>query len=242
MLSGSALLETRRAADVFESEPIATATWDWLRTAIQFRDFKNRRGQKHFSGLYWSATMAAHVGYESRLELGVALLADFDPEICFILSQPFRLTISKGGGVARHIPDYLLRYDDGRVCVVDVKPRVRLAEPRVKAQFAWTRRVIETRGWEYRVESESDAVTLENLRYLAGYRRGFQFDDELIAQAREAIQSSMSFGQAVREVARTCDEPAARAVVLHLLWTQHLATDMTIPLESTSILEVVTRA
>jgi hypothetical protein len=35
--------------------------------------------------------MQAHVGYESRLEYANLLLADFDPRVDWILSQPFLL-------------------------------------------------------------------------------------------------------------------------------------------------------
>lgn len=152
--------------------PLQDVTWRWLQRAIQFREFRYWKGQKHYPGLYWSSTMRAHVGYESRLELWSALGADFDPHVCFQLSQPFEL--SEGTGTRRryHVPDYLLRYDDGRLCVVDVKPASKLAKPKVQAQFAWTRRALKSRGWEYRVESEPDDTYLQNLRFLAGYRQG----------------------------------------------------------------------
>ena len=36
---------------------------------MPWRTFRWYKGQKHYSGLYWSATTRTHVAYESRLEL-----------------------------------------------------------------------------------------------------------------------------------------------------------------------------
>ncbi len=48
-----------------------------------------RKGQRHLSGLRWSAT-GEHVGFESWLERDLMLL-DFDPRDSGISSQPFWL-------------------------------------------------------------------------------------------------------------------------------------------------------
>jgi hypothetical protein len=58
--------------------PAHRATHDLLRSALPFRTFRWYYGQRHYSGSYWSATMSAHVIYESRLELSRLLMADFD--------------------------------------------------------------------------------------------------------------------------------------------------------------------
>ncbi|WP_406425067.1 hypothetical protein [Streptomyces sp. NBC_00842] len=47
--------------------------------------------------------------------------------------------------------------DDGPV-VVDVKPRHRLEQPKISFTFAWTREVVESRGWQYEVWSEPDPM------------------------------------------------------------------------------------
>lgn len=54
------------------------------------------QGQKHLPGFHWSATMGAHVGYESRLELSCLLMEDFDPSVRWIMSQPFQLSAPRG--------------------------------------------------------------------------------------------------------------------------------------------------
>lgn len=50
--------------------------------------FPSRKGQRHLSGLWWSATKGRHVGFESCLERDHVMLLDFDATIVGIASQP----------------------------------------------------------------------------------------------------------------------------------------------------------
>ena len=142
---------------------------------MPWRTFRWHRGQKHYSGTYWSATQNAHVVYESRLELARPLLADFHTSMSQIVAQPFLLVASVDGKQRKHIPDYLLITNDGPV-VVDVKPRQHLTKSVVVRTFAWTRKAVESRGWRYEVWSEAPPVFLGNVRFLAGYRRRHLFE------------------------------------------------------------------
>jgi hypothetical protein len=116
-----------------------------LTGAAPWRKFRWVKGQKHYSGTYWSATENGHVIYESRLELARLLHADFDPSVKRIVAQPFLLRADINGQARRHIPDFLLITDTGAV-VVDVKPQHRLADPKVSSTFAWTRSALTARG------------------------------------------------------------------------------------------------
>lgn len=132
-------------------------------------DLRWYRGQKHYSGTYWSSSVGGHVIYESRLELGRLILADFDPAVQHIVTQQFLLRASVDRKLRKHIPDYLLVTDTGPV-VMDVKPARRLADPKVAFTFEWTRELVEARGWRYEVATEPIAAELENIRFLAGYQ------------------------------------------------------------------------
>ncbi|MGY3676662.1 TnsA-like heteromeric transposase endonuclease subunit [Streptomyces sp. TE33382] len=156
-----------------------------LLDAGPWRTFRWHLGQQHYSGTYWSATEHGHVIYESRLELARLLYADFDADVLRIIAQPFLMTARVDGAVRRHIPDFLLLTGSGPV-VVDVKPARRLSHPDVAFTFRWSREVIESRGWGYQVWSEPSAVELENLRFLAGYRRGWLFDPVLVEALGQA--------------------------------------------------------
>ena len=81
-------------------------------------------GQSNYPGVFWSATMRAHVVYESRLELLWLWLADFDPDVVRIpwdeQNRPVRypaLSRSPSGrnsGWAQTTTDRLVRLE-GRV-------------------------------------------------------------------------------------------------------------------------------
>jgi hypothetical protein len=144
------------------------------------------------------------------------------------LAQPFLLKAKAGGKIRKHVPDYFLFADHGPV-IVDVKPEHVLAKPTVANTFAWTRRLVEARGWQYEVWSGAPSAELENLRFLAGYRRSWLFDAALLDEVRRADVEGRTFGEVVRGLAG-CDPAAARAAVLHLLWLGELRTDLSTPL------------
>jgi hypothetical protein len=62
-----------------------------LSNTLPWRTFRWYKGQRHYSGLYWSATMRDLVVHESRLELSRLIFADFDRAVHRILAQPFLL-------------------------------------------------------------------------------------------------------------------------------------------------------
>ncbi|MEU8522568.1 TnsA-like heteromeric transposase endonuclease subunit [Streptomyces sp. NPDC048577] len=205
-----------------------------LREARPWRTFRWYKGQQHYSGTYWSATMGDHVIYESRLELGRLLFADFAPEVRHIIAQPFLLKADVDGKVRKHIPDYLLLTDEGPV-VVDVKPRHRLEKPEVAFTFAWTREAVTSRGWQYEVWSEPDPHVLENVRFLAGYRRAWLFDPDLVTLLKTADLDGMSLGDAFRLLPER-PRPLVKSTVLHLLWSGHVTTALDRPLSSAHML------
>ena len=179
----SAILSIRCAADGSKvSLPWERATTEALSSAGPWRTFRWHDGQRHYSGTYWSATERGHVIYESRPELARLLFANFDASVNRIFAQPFLLRAQVNGAVCRHVPDLLL--PDAGPTVVDVKPRLRLTKPRVSFTLAWTRELVEGRGWRYGVWSEPPEAELPNLRFLAGFRRDWLFDRRLLDELR----------------------------------------------------------
>ncbi|MFC9247940.1 TnsA-like heteromeric transposase endonuclease subunit [Streptomyces sp. NPDC057136] len=205
-----------------------------LQEAEPWRTFRWYKGQQHYSGTYWSATVGDHVIYESRLELGRLLFADFAPEVRHIVAQPFLLKAHIGSKVRKHIPDYLLLTDDGPV-VVDVKPRRRVEKPEVAFTFAWTREAVTSRGWQYEVWSEPDPHVLENVRFLAGYRRDWLFDPDLVVALQAVDLDGMSLGDAFRLLPKR-PRPLVKSAMLHLLWSGYVTTALDRPLSSGHVL------
>ncbi|KUH37111.1 transposase [Streptomyces kanasensis] len=220
-----------------EDQDWRTVPADLLQSACPWRTFRWHKGQKHYSGTYWSATMRDHVIYESRLELSRLLFADFDPAVRGIVAQPFLLKTVLEGKVRRHIPDYLLLTEQAPV-VVDVKPLHRLSKPEVAITFDWTRQAVELRGWKYEVWSEPPAVELENIRFLAGYRRDWLFSPEILEDLRGAELDGVSLRQAARCLPNR-PESQVRSAIHHLLWMQSLVTDLNRPLGPSHVLRWV---
>ena len=210
------------------------ATEVLFRDVLPWRMFRWYYGQRHYSGRYWASTVSDHVIYESRLELARLLMADFDKSVNHIVAQPFMLQTELRGKTRRHIPDFLLLTDDGPV-VVDVKPADLFDDPAVAETFEWVRALVESMGWSFEAASEQPRVRMENVRFLAGYRRRALIEDSALSQLRTRNLDGVSVGEAIHETQGA--QPLVRAALLHLLWTQELVVDLSGVLSSsTSIL------
>ena len=101
------------------------------------RRYRVRKGQRHLPGLWWSSTMAGHVGYESWLERDHVMWLDWDRAVVGIAAQPFWLSwTGPGGRDVAHAPDFFARRVDGSAVVVDCRPVERRPE-RDLAPVSW---------------------------------------------------------------------------------------------------------
>lgn len=141
--------------------------------------------------------MRDHVVYGSRLELTRLLCADFDQNVTAVFAQPFLLTTTVEGRKRSHVPDCLVLREKDVPLVVDVKPRRLPTRPKVN--FA---------------------------RFLAGYRRGWPFDEDLLAEIRQADLHGATLGEAFHALPRHPDWKVW-AAVLRLLWSRHFVTGLT---------------
>jgi hypothetical protein len=102
-----------------------------------------------------------------------------------------------------------------------------------------TREVIEGNGWSYEVAAEPSCVKFfTNVRYLAGYRRKWLFNEAFLNQIRRYASSIV--GAPIRCVAEKLPEhpwPLVHAALMHLLWQQDFRIDLDRPLESSTALE-----
>lgn len=205
--------------------------------AVSWRKTRSARGQAHYPGYFWSATMSGHVIYESRLELA-RLLADFDRHVAAIAAQPFPLQACVAGTARRHVPDFLLVHADKSVRVVNVKPAGKLAEPRTAEALAWPGPLIEGHGWQYEIWSGTDLVLLANLRFLSGYRRPGLLPEGLLEDAFATVMPGDTIGSVISRASTSRRPGEVKAAVLSLLWQQRLATDLHGQLGSDSTREV----
>lgn len=206
---------------------------------LPVRDFRWYKGRRHYSGWYYAATVKQLVAYESLLELARILLADFDTGVVEIASQPFHLAGRDGDRLRRHVPDLLLVHADGLVTVVDVKAPSRMKDPKVTAQFAWTHHVCARRGWAYETWSGGDPAVLENVRFLAGFRRPALLETDRMPAVLAAARGQSTIGGIEAALADQMPQEAVRPLVLHLIWSGALVADLGRPLGSATTVEVV---
>jgi hypothetical protein len=191
------------------------------------RSFPSYKGQRHHSGRWWTATTGTLVGYESWLERDTLIVLDFDADIVGIASKPFWLHWTTRDGTPRsHAPDYFARLANGSVRLLDVQAPEWFT-PRDQAAFDTTGLACEQLGWDYEVVGPVPEVKLANLRWLAGYRHP-RHD---LAETARHLRALFSRPHALMAGARVVGSPrAVLPVLFHLLWTQQLRTDLTIPL------------
>jgi len=204
------------------------------------RNFGSHAGMGHYPGWWWSATMQAHVGYESLLERDRLMLADFDAAVAAIASQPFGISGRDGDSVRRHVPDYLL-VGPGHVTVVDVKPFEHLRRPEVADVLSWTGRLMAARGWRYEVWSGAEYALLTNLRFISQGRR----PSLIHAPALAALASEGRPGRTLGEALEAADwgvQSDLRAALLGLLWQQVWQVDLTAPLNADTRIQNVRRS
>ncbi|WP_430783357.1 TnsA-like heteromeric transposase endonuclease subunit [Actinoplanes sp. G11-F43] len=201
------------------------------------RSFPVYRGQRNNTGLWWSATVGCHVGFESWLERDHLTLLDFDPTVTGMASQPFWLSWDDGGRRRSHAPDFFVRLVDGTGVVVDVRPADRMPA-KDAAVFAVTGRACEQVGWDYRLVHEPDPVLMANVRWLAGYRHPRCLRPAVAAAAPSVFAEPTPL---MEGAALLGDPLASLPTVFHLLWSGRLHTDLAVPLSESSLVTAVSR-
>lgn len=198
------------------------------------------KGQRSLPGRYFFSTTGEHVLYESRLEMKALVMLDFDTDVVGVVAQPFALvfTDDQFGGKARlHVPDYIVQCRKLPQCLIDVKPAERASRPKTKKVFDATRDACATVGWNYEVVTEYDPVFFSNVEWLSGFRRPPPMIEEVAPAVAEAVCGSVgrSFGDLVRLLRPRLPETLMRPAVLHLMWTQALCADLSMPLSEETV-------
>lgn len=222
-------------------DEVAT-TWEQARADLIIEGLPVRvpptyRGQRSYPGLFWAATNDRTLVYESLLELDRLWLADFDPTVIGICTQPFQLAGRDGSGPRAHVPDALLVRQDGTATVIDVKPAGLVGKPQVRAQFDWTRRLCRDKGWGYEIFTGSDPTVLRNIKLLAVGRRPERLPDGSLDEARARLtEGHVTLGKVLAHQSMSCDNSTWRVAVFALLWTSEITIDLHEPLGVETIL------
>lgn len=175
--------------------------------------------------------------HESLLERDRLRLADFNPAVLAIATQPFQITGRVGGVLRSHIPDILMVHDDRRVTLIDVKPAQLLDKPQVRTQFDWTRELCRDKGWDYEVFSGADPVVLRNIRALALGRRPGRIDASTLDQARRTVEEgARTVGDVLARMPVSCEEATWRVALAACLWSGHVTIDLRVASTADSVL------
>lgn len=234
--AGESMLSIRRSRSSSQTFPFSDVTLSAFNEAVPWRLPTYRHGQKNRPGLYWAVTEKAHVPYESLTELFTLLRLDRDPDVVHILAQPFRLFINEPRGKS-YVPDFLAVRGDGSVEVVEVKPIHKMQESRTVETDDWARKTIEPHGWKYMVVNEPGPQLGYNLRFLAGYRRSWLFNSDVLATVTANTYQPEFFGALEMRMAELTGTHAlvVRSHLLHLLWTGELTCDLNRPIDAGSV-------
>jgi hypothetical protein len=206
--------------------PWSDADADAIAEGVPWRRFSSYLGQRNYPGLYWCATEANLVGYESLLERSRLLFADFDRSSKRVASQPFQITARVDGEQLERVPDYLVLTDTGPL-VIDVTRRERLERPKYRHIFDLTRQVVESRGWQYELAHEPPRIEHTNIRFLSGYRRPWLFDEKILAEIQLRAESESEPSVSGIAAGTSYPKHTALPALMHLLWRQdHLRVDV----------------
>ena len=131
LVPGGAGLATHERFDIAfageEGEQRLPLTKAWqisFESCLPVREFPSYKGQRRYSGRWWTATTGSLVGYESWVERDTLLLLDFDADVMDIASQPFWLFWTTAEDKSRsHAPDYFVRLADGSDPSAALQPR-----------------------------------------------------------------------------------------------------------------------
>lgn len=91
--------------------------------------FVSFRGQRSWSGRWWSSTVGRHVAYRSWLARDHAMELDYDPHVLAYAARPFWLYFRDGLKVRRHGPDFFARRVDGTGVVIDCRSTAPVGRP-----------------------------------------------------------------------------------------------------------------
>ncbi|MGW3198554.1 TnsA-like heteromeric transposase endonuclease subunit [Streptomyces sp. NPDC001118] len=218
--------------------PLARYWGEPFERASTARKFTAFKGQKNFTGDYWAVTSRSLVGYESWGERDAAMALDLDPAVVALASQPFRLIWPDGDREREHSPDHFARLADGTGVVVDVRPQDPVDEE-AAAVFAFTARICESVGWQFRLVGDLDQPFRANLRRPARYRDPRSHRAAVADRLREVFTEPQML---LAGAERAGDRLAVLPVLYHLFWQHELTTDLVAaPLGAATVVRLAAR-
>lgn len=186
--------------------------------------------RSHITGFQPLSTGTAQ--HESALERDFVTLVVFADEAASVQSQPLTVLFREHGVARRYTPDFLVRWSDGRMEVVEVKYRADLRAnwTRLAPAFAAARQWARENGGRFRLATERSirGPQLEHARRLLPLRAA-PLDRNVAAAALRLAQSmpEPTFGRIVNALGG--DRGAALATVWRMIARGELRVDFSKP-------------
>lgn len=192
------------------------------------------RSKKQHNGYFPSQKPASLIPYESVLERDQLFLAEVDPSVTEIRTQPFALDLELGDRIVRHYPDLLLAGADEQA-VTEVKAAEKAEKPHYQALFEAARDKVNRYGYEYLVMTEREIrrqPRLNNCKFI--FKHSFLSPSaDMIAAVDNRLRSGP---MPIRGVAG--DDEYLRRTVLFLLLRGRVVVDLWQPLTENSEIEM----
>lgn len=190
------------------------------------------------------------VPYESTLERDFIIRREFNRLVLQVIPQPVQIPFEVNGRSYTYTPDFLVYYrtDDYpwacgmKPLLVEVKERseLRASWQKLKPKFRAALRFAKENGWNFRVHDEYRIrdLVFENIRFLSRYKR-MEFQ---VADTHNILGTLSTMGQAPfhylvsRHFNGKYDSASGIAHIWHLLATNNIECDMTLPLTHDTVL------
>lgn len=182
----------------------------------------------------FSTTNDDHVWLESGLEHDLLRKCDRDPDVEWVVSQPFRLSWAEPT-LGSHTPDLLTVGVEGQVTVWDAR-RLDEQDDDFKMHADVTGRCCGAVGWRYAVFSELATIERLNLLWLHGFRRRpawAHLHAELVRRLASGAGTSLG-----ALFAHDDGSGELISLVWHLVWCGQLDLDLASSIDEASRVEV----
>ncbi len=214
---------------------VASTGTGLFNAAESVRRMTNRYSQRNRTGIAYMGSTQRHHAFESLTERQVLRMIDFAAP-WDVVTQPLQLRWHDGTKSRSHVPDFLVRADEGTT-VVNVRPGD-LIGPDDEQQFEAMTAVATRLGWRHLVVTDvvkPHAVTVDTLAVSRTEPHDpFGLAEELL---RALAEDALPFG---RLVAQTRAPALARAVLLGMLWRREAAVDLAVRLNDASVVRLGT--
>ena len=131
------------------------------------RKRKNGRTSHYITGTYEAKKCKRPVEYRSSWELIVAKHLDDDPCVESFEYEtiviPY-ITSKTSKRIRKYIPDFIVKYSDGRVVIVEVKRQSALEQRTIKAKAEAAREYAAQKGWEYVFWTDNLVMKLKKIQ------------------------------------------------------------------------------